>query len=64
TKNVGIVVPYPVASAIGAVTSAAGDIRLTIPGGGALVAYAQWAVVDQGGPGGVALSNALELTWR
>lgn len=60
----GIVVPYPVASAIGVVTSAAGDLVLTIPGGGAAVAYAQWAVVDQGGPGGIALSNALELTWR
>lgn len=60
----GTVVPYPVMFAVGATTDAAGEIALQIRGGGApAVAYAQWVVLDAAGPGGVALSNVLEITF-
>ncbi len=58
----GIVVPNPSQFSVAFMTDADGKVRFRIPGGlGAATAYAQWAVVDNGGPGGIALSNALEI---
>jgi glucose/arabinose dehydrogenase len=58
----GTVVPYPIDGSVAATTDADGVATFPLQGGGPnTIYYAQWVVLDPGGPGGVALSNAREV---
>lgn len=59
----GTLVPNPPALAVGFGTDATGGAALRVRRtGSATILYGQCAVVDAGGPGGIALSNALQIT--
>lgn len=61
----GTVIPFPIDFSLVFSTDPSGATSFTIPGGlPAATLFSQWAVVDAGNPTGVALSNAVAITYR
>lgn len=60
----GTVVPWPIDFTVTFPTDAAGEAMFTLPSGlPPAVLYAQWAVADLATASGIALSNAVSITW-
>jgi hypothetical protein len=62
TLAIGTIVPYPILLAAVLTADAAGEVTFRVPGvSGGGTAYGQFAVLDLGASGGIALSNALRV---
>jgi glucose/arabinose dehydrogenase len=60
----GTVVPFPIDFSLVFSTNAAGESTFTIPGGlPSSTLFSQWAVIDGGSASGIALSNAVAITY-